>query len=528
MSAALLMNIEMKTYNRFRRAFTTDKYITVVQWEEIQRNIEKRIQRQMKLKVFDKTAIKDEYDEFTVDDSLRVETQLVPKSQSYINFRRIDIDYQFDFVVAVKITRISHPIKESSPDSDPVIKTERSEYEPMSTHVDNSTLSEYDPISNSNEVIASYTASRKRSTENRTSPEYNPSTIGCSSPSTNVSPVSYTPMKIEQNNNYNVESDDDKVAPYYFRNERSKVSSLQEDLFGKESNDDSCEEITLKVNTKSAEENENPSKKKRRLMNLPEAHKEDPEAEKEAPTGSKKKKRIEHKTIGTPKVGRSNERARATSSKSKQQSMDVWVSTEKKSNRPETSDVKDLRRSKLKQLASAKSNAQSPKSMIENPMDAISEEQTSVMNRFEEQYRKKVEKDIQRRIELEDVVILRCEYVMDEDLERMIKDFKPTIESFFEQASKNKKPKKDYNYLFITTSGVLSEKQTLFVLQEIENQRDAGDRGCHEAMLMETILPEFIIRLFCTEFTMTREEAIEQLNNQKERQLLFEKGDADL
>lgn len=68
----------------------------------------------------------------------------------------------------------------------------------------------------------------------------------------------------------------------------------------------------------------------------------------------------------------------------------------------------------------------------------------------------------------------------------------------------------------MTTGGILSDTQILFVLSEIEKLRPIEERGTKEEVLMDVILPEFIMFIFCMKFELTAEEASEVLKTQEE------------
>lgn len=516
-------DIERKTFDRFRRPFVTDKYITVVQWEEIYRKIEKFVVQEVKSDGKKDTARSQDKNQFIVDDVLCVKTAFVPKSESYINFRRLSFDYKLDWIVAVTITKVTHE-KVILPD--PVVDphfydTEKTEPEPKykPTEIIESITSEYDPISNSNGVTASYTASRRSlSTDNRTSPEYLPA-------STNVTPVKYTPMKIPKKNqqsiNNNVDSDTEPVAP-----ERPKFSSLQEDIFGKDSDDDLHEENNSEIKSNYEGKEKQSKSKKRRLMF---AEKE----EKEVSAGRKPRKRVEHKKISSSssssKASESHRQTRATSSNKiqpKQQTMDVWMSTEKKIDRPDTPDLKDPTMS-WKKKSNSKSRVEKPEATIGE--NIVSKDEKKMMDDFFEKFRKKEEEHSNRRDELENVVIMKCDYLSEDDLEELVISFSPTIKRLFKEEANNKTAKLEYNFLIATTTHVLTENQILFVLQKIENQRDPNEIVCSsDAIVSDTILPEFIIHVLCSEYNFSKEDALNQLNKQMQRQLLFEEAEADL
>lgn len=503
---ALEFEIENRMFDRFRRPFITDKYITIVQWEEITRNIEKRVHYEMKNKTFDKSRTMEE-EEFIVDDSLCVKYQLLPKQQSYINFKKIKFDFRLDWFVSVKVSKKSNFV---IAEVKSISITEESEIVPEAA-----ADTEYDPRPNSNEfpAMSSYTASRKVPTENRASVEYSPSSSK-QIRNTSISPVKYTPTKIpSHNNNVGSDNDDDIVHTQSKAQKAAKTSKLQEEIFGAESSDDLADPENFQKKKKG---------KKRTLLTLPE------EGEKEVPTGKKSRKRVQH-TPSSSHEGSSIHRLRSNDKKV-QGSLDVWISAESKSTHVDTPIVEKTRQTRKpsKSSKAEKSSVMPAKVALEDPMAGINEEQLRLMDVFLEKHRQKDIAENQRRLELENLQILSCNHLTKNQLKHFVRDFSPTIKTFFEMASSNLKQQKTYNPMMMSTSGVLTDSQISFALREIENRRDFDDRGTHETMLMETILPEFIIYVFCQEFNFSKEEALDQLAKQEEHQLLFMKNDSSL
>lgn len=68
----------------------------------------------------------------------------------------------------------------------------------------------------------------------------------------------------------------------------------------------------------------------------------------------------------------------------------------------------------------------------------------------------------------------------------------------------------------MTTGDILSDTQILFVLQKIEDLRPFDERGTKQEVLMDIILPEFIMFLFCEKFGLSDEKASEILKLQEE------------
>lgn len=122
----LEFQVEMKTIDRFRKVFTTDKHITIIQWEEIMENIEKYIKHHIR------GNDSDNENEFTIDDLLKVTFEVVPRRHSRVNFDKLLKGYKFDWFMKIKIERCAFKteIKTkktlSVPDPDPPKKADPS------------------------------------------------------------------------------------------------------------------------------------------------------------------------------------------------------------------------------------------------------------------------------------------------------------------------------------------------------------------------------------------------------------------
>lgn len=107
----------------------------------------------------------------------------------------------------------------------------------------------------------------------------------------------------------------------------------------------------------------------------------------------------------------------------------------------------------------------------------------------------------------------------------MILDFMPHIRNLYANNNLTPTCNKKYNAVLLTTSNVLTEPQISFVCQQIENQREANERGYNEDILTDKILPEFIIHVFCKKYDLSKTDALERLKIQEERRMLFNDND---
>lgn len=103
----------------------------------------------------------------------------------------------------------------------------------------------------------------------------------------------------------------------------------------------------------------------------------------------------------------------------------------------------------------------------------------------------------------------------------MVLEFMPKIKNLYANNNATPARKNKYNPVLLTTSNVLTESQISFVCQQVENQREAHERGFNEDILTEKILPEFIIFVFCDKFKLSKSDALERLKIQEEKRTLF-------
>lgn len=103
---------------------------------------------------------------------------------------------------------------------------------------------------------------------------------------------------------------------------------------------------------------------------------------------------------------------------------------------------------------------------------------------------------------------------------RHVKEFTPIIKQHLDKQNVTSSRNSKYDPVIFTTSNILSEKQCEYVLQQIEKQRDVCDRGQNEEIIIDRILPEFIVYVFCNKFNMSKEEALGRVALQEERRAL--------
>lgn len=114
----LQFEVETKRFDRFKESFTTDRYFTVTQWEEIVGGLNQRLATVIR------NGKSEDKGHFVADNSFRVSFGVADKSASYVNFNNLDFAYKFDWILLVKIVKLAsgpeklEPKAKESSDSD--------------------------------------------------------------------------------------------------------------------------------------------------------------------------------------------------------------------------------------------------------------------------------------------------------------------------------------------------------------------------------------------------------------------------
>lgn len=104
----LQFEVETKCFDRFKKSFTTDRYFSVTQWEEVISGLNKVLAALIRQDSLERS----EKGLFVADDSFKVLYEVAKKSTSYVNFNKLDFVYEFDWILLVKIEKLaSGPVK---------------------------------------------------------------------------------------------------------------------------------------------------------------------------------------------------------------------------------------------------------------------------------------------------------------------------------------------------------------------------------------------------------------------------------
>lgn len=129
-----------------------------------------------------------------------------------------------------------------------------------------------------------------------------------------------------------------------------------------------------------------------------------------------------------------------------------------------------------------------------------------------------------RKKQLEGLEMRNCQDLTNDELARIVQANKKTILDLFRR---NHRPRAfptidgiQYDWLTIGAANIVSEKQHQHGLNEIENVRDAEERGTLCDSLHEIAMPFVLIAIFKYKFGLSTQEAHERVMLQEEKAAL--------
>lgn len=223
---AVQFSIVTKKFESFRKPFVTNKYLSLIQWEEIMSNLNRALCKQLKLSEDDQLEAEGE---FRIDDeALQVTYKAKPKDECYIDFNKLEFPYNLNWILAVAVSRPDRKLHKEPPAmSQKSPKTTSLSQKPTNGVSQTSTLSvpseqEYDPSPETKELMSRYTPGKSEGLNRQFlgSPEYCPQNTDKSRPSS-----TYTASRIDRNG-----VDSEKAVG---------KSKIQKQLFGSSDEDNS-------------------------------------------------------------------------------------------------------------------------------------------------------------------------------------------------------------------------------------------------------------------------------------------------
>jgi hypothetical protein len=257
-----------------------------MQWEEITRGIEKNA------KTYIKSCINKE-GEFSTDE-VNVVWKILPREYSYIAFEKLRFAYTLDWIMIIKITRITpFPDRPITPDVIDIVSTQKiiPEYEPNNV------------IMKTDQQKSRYKASTIETAKEKKPPEYSPRPVS----SEFKLKKTYTPSKIE--------TEGEPVLSGIATNRKQKML----DLFGSNSEDENRETRidTVQVSSDDWPKEERRTAKKRLLSSVEpkteNSHQKKQKKTKEDPSQSNLESWIGKKATPSKVTERKPSRSRAAS-----------------------------------------------------------------------------------------------------------------------------------------------------------------------------------------------------------------------
>jgi hypothetical protein len=159
--------------------------------------------------------------------------------------------------------------------------------------------------------------------------------------------------------------------------------------------------------------------------------------------------------------------------------------------------------------------------------DKIDQEKLNQMKIFNS---KSIEEEVRlenRKIVLKDYAILDCKHLLDDDLRDLVETLEDKICDLYKSKShKLRFGEFEFSALDLNTSNILTEKQILFVMRIIDNERYRNGNQSEE-ILDNFVLPSVIFHLFMHFYDMTEFMAASRLKLQIEKNNLFKLNDSN-
>lgn len=381
---AVQFTIDTKNFDSFRKPFVTNKYMTVIQWEETMRLLNRAIWKQLKLS---ETEQIETNGEFMIDGDLHVTYRAKPKDECFIDFSKLDFPYELSWMLSVTISR-SEQIQANEQTFMSPKKSKKESSQKSSSPAITATLPselEYDPSPETKEIASRYTPSVKSEKPNRRvlgTPEYCPQNTDKSQPTS-----SYKASKIDRG--------DVDVESAIKKTRISRKSNKE--LFG--SSDDESSGFK--------------SKNKRPFSGTGEE--EDPivvasqDPDEEVVVRPKKRGLLEVVPEETGKRTRSHKKG----------PLDGWLKKDTAAKPdPENSSRSSKAKSKKNSEAGATSKKQKTTKENKDPIDFYDEEEMQRLQAFVESSKMLQEKKAARRLELIDYEMKHCTDMSNDELKR--------------------------------------------------------------------------------------------------------------
>lgn len=389
----LQLKIQLQKFRRFRHAFKTDKYLTLVQWEEIESYLVKKAKCIVK-------GLNVPPDTYKTDDgNLSISFNVLSKNECYIDLEKLNFECYSDFMLQATIAKL--PSKSGAHKK--VVKI------PSTLYTQSSDAVSDDPHSkpNLNGVALEYNPSEQFAQRHQTS-HYVPSSKANDSSENNKSQVEYSPQRVNSDKNGKGSSKDvQKYTPSRIRpngnqdeNSKQNTSSLKSDLFGKDSDEDA--DVVLnsdEENFQVTDRKKSPSSPK-----IPETSKTRP-----------KRQLVDSDTESRKLEARkANKKVKSDGSSSNQPKIDSML--------PHLENTTYVTQRKRLKLPKNKSTSKMSRSIlpvdIPAVLDLIDTPTMDRLNKFVEEIDEEEDRNNQRKEELRDFEMLNCNEKTNEELKK--------------------------------------------------------------------------------------------------------------
>lgn len=172
-----------------------------------------------------------------------------------------------------------------------------------------------------------------------------------------------------------------------------------------------------------------------------------------------------------------------------------------------------------------KLSERSPALASRSPLESIDPQQMQRLEEFNEKQHQEELRVSALKEELKDLEILNCKDSANDVLKQLVISKKDEILSFYNQPHNSRSKVvingNEIDYVIMTSSQVITEKQHIFIMKEVEKLRDEPVRSTKENISSNVVMPFLIIELFRQVHDFSFEEAADRIKRQVEKFDLF-------
>lgn len=159
------------------------------------------------------------------------------------------------------------------------------------------------------------------------------------------------------------------------------------------------------------------------------------------------------------------------------------------------------------------------------PLEAIDPQQMARLEEFNEKQNQEELRQAARKEELKDLEVLHCKECTNDELKELVKSRKDEILLFYEKPHNSRSKIAiqgiEIDSIIMTSSQVITSKQHMFIMREVEKLREEPVRSTKETISSDVVMPFLIIELFREVHGFSFEEAVDRIKSQVEKFDLF-------